>query len=102
MNMEVVFTTKEKVAFGIIAAAFIFAFIGTTLNQKLVNDVKRRAPSKATGLRNLYETNDNGRVWREHRQLFPKSRVRTRARAFLTLAGVTMLAGFFLLLFSGR
>ena len=102
MNMVVVVSAREKTAFGIVALAFVFAWIGASLNQKLVNDVRRRAPSKATGLRNLYETNDNGRVWREHRRLFPKSRVRTRARVFLTLAGVTMLAGFGLLLFSGR
>lgn len=62
----------------------------------MVQDVKRLSPSRAIGLRNLFETIDNGRVWREHKRLFRKSKVRNRAKLFLILCVVTCLAGFIL------
>jgi hypothetical protein len=78
------------------ATGIVFGWIAIYFNQKMIQDVKRLAPSKAKGLRNLFETIDYGRVWREHKRLFTKSKVRTRAKTFLILCVVTCLAGFIL------
>ena len=94
--------TSEKAGFALLGIGFVLGWIGIDLNWELVDDVRRLAPSKATGLRNFYETWDNNRVWREHKRLFPKSHVRTRSQAFLTLSAVMWFAGFVALFFLGR
>jgi len=48
------------------------------------------------GLRNLFDTIDNGRIGREYHRLFPKSRVRNRAKAFFIAALFLLLVGFVL------
>jgi len=60
--------------------AAIFVFSGLT------RDVARVAPPKTNRpLLNLLETNDLGRVWREHKRHFPNNR-RRKAVAILTVA----------------
>ncbi len=75
----------------------VFLWIAIYFQQKMIQDVKRLAPSKATGLRNLYETAlDNGRVRREHKRLLPKSKTRSRMKTFVVLALVAWLLGILL------
>jgi hypothetical protein len=102
MAMVVIPHVTDKAGFALIAIGIVLGSIGIHFNQKMVDDVKRRVPSKAAGLRNLFETYDNDRVWREHKRLYPKSHVRTRAKIFLTLSAVIVLAGVIVVFFSGR
>jgi hypothetical protein len=96
MRTEAFAILNSQVGIKLVVLGIVLGWIGTYFNHRMIIDVKRLAPSKATGLRNLFETTSRRRVWREHKRLFSKSRVRTRATFFLTLSAVTVLAGFVL------
>lgn len=87
----------DRLGFWIFATGIVFGWIGIHFNSRMRDDVKRLAPSRAVGLRNLFDTIDNGRIWREHKRVFPKSRVRNRAKAFFVAALFLVLVSFVLL-----
>ena len=87
---------RGSVGICLFIGGLVLFWIALHFNFKMQMDVKRLAPSKAKGLRNLFETIDNGRVWREHKRLFPVSNVRRRAKAFFIVAAVAVVTGFVL------
>jgi len=86
----------DRLGFWVFLAGIVSAWIAIHFNSKMQMDVNRLAPPKSIGLRNLFESNDNGRIWREHKRLFPKSRVRDWAKAFFIAAVTLAVLGFVL------
>ena len=93
---------NQHTALVLIAIGLVLGWISIHFNQKMVEEVKRQVPSKASGLRNLFETYDNNRVWREHKRLFPESRLKARSQLFLVLSATMWAAGLVVFLLSGR
>jgi hypothetical protein len=85
-----------RVGFSLFVAGILLGWVAVYFNWTMQTDVKRLAPSAATGLRKLYETIDNRRVWREHRRLLPESKTRGRTKVFLILSVTFALIGFVL------
>jgi hypothetical protein len=92
----VVQSLRGSVGTRLFIGGIVLFWIAVHFNFKMQMDVKRLASSKAKGLRNLFETIDNGRVWREHKRLFPVSNTRRRAKAFFIAAAVAVITGFVL------
>ena len=66
---------------------FASLWLGIILEGRMQAKVTRLAPSKAKSpIMNMLETISHRRIWREHRRLFPKSRLRVGAGFSLALA----------------
>ena len=79
------------------ATAIMLGWIGIALSFEMGIAVDRLAPSKS-----LFESIDNRRVWREHKRLFPKSRLRTTTKVSLVLAVCCALVGLILFVAGAR
>lgn len=73
--------------------AWALGLVGLALNSALCQEVDRLSPA-----RTLFEAIDNRRIWREHEQLFPESRLRKTTKTILILCVCCLLGGFVLLL----
>jgi hypothetical protein len=85
-----------RIGLPLLCIGVVSAWIAFHFSVKMNFEVERRTPSKSTGLRNLLEATQTIRIWRDHKRLFPESKLRSRAKAFYILAGVSTFLGFIL------
>jgi len=70
----------------------VLFWIVVTLTWEMGKEVDRLAPA-----RSLYQATDTRRIWREHKQLFPNSRLRANMQLLIVLAVGCFLGGFVLI-----